>query len=83
MVSEDSLCFIDIAEDSGITAVRPDKGIHMSMFVNDECYLCISNLGKKRSTVIFKEKWTDRVTGKCDTAAEIPAGGMVFLRKNS
>ena len=55
----------------------------MSMFVNDECYLCISNLGKKSSTVIFKEKWTDRVTGKCDTAAEIPAGGMVFLRKNS
>ncbi len=83
MVSEDSLCFIDIAEDSGITAVRPDEGIHMSMFVNDECYLCISNLGKKSSTVIFKEKWTDRVTGKCDTAAEIPAGGMVFLRKNS
>ncbi len=61
MVSENSLCFTDIAKDNEITAEPAGDGIHMSMFVNDECYLCISNLGKNSGRIVFKERWTDRI----------------------
>ena len=57
-----------------VTAAPADKDVHMSMFVNDECYLCISNLGKKSSRIIFRERWLNRVTGENVAETEIPAG---------
>ena len=81
MVSEDSQCFIDIAPDNDITATPFISDVHMSVFVNDECYLCISNLGGADSKIAFKESWLNRVTGEIVTETEIPAGGMVFLKK--
>lgn len=36
----------------------------MSLFVNEECYLCVSNLGKTAANVAFKELWIDRVSGE-------------------
>ena len=81
MVSEDSLCFIDIAKDRRILTAPAGNDIHISMFVNDVCYLCISNLGKSSGKLVFQDQWLDRVTGKCVATIEIPAGGMVFLQK--
>ena len=81
MVSEDSLCFIDIAKDRRILTAPAGNDIHISMFVNDVCYLCISNLGKSSGKLVFQDQWLDRVTGTCAATIEIPAGGMVFLQK--
>ena len=81
MVSEDSLCFIDIAKDRRILTAPAGNDIQISMFVNDVCYLCISNLGKSSGKLVFQDQWLDRVTGKCAATIEIPAGGMVFLQK--
>ena len=55
MVSEDSLCFIDIAKDRRILTAPAGNDIHISMFVNDVCYLCISNLGKSSGKLVFQD----------------------------
>lgn len=76
------MCFIDIAKDRRILTAPAGNDIHISMFVNDVCYLCISNLGKSSGKLVFQDQWLDRVTGKCAATIEIPAGGMVFLQSS-
>ena len=81
MVREDSMCFVDINENNGITAAPLAEDVHMSLFVNEECYLCLSNLGKTGVNAVFKELWKDRVSGERVKEKEIPAGGMLFLQR--
>ena len=50
------MCFIDIAKDSRILTAPAGNDIHISMFVNDACYLCISNLGKSSGKLVFQER---------------------------
>ena len=54
--------------------------IHMSLFVNEEVYLCISNLGDKTETVEFTDKWIDRQTGASMQSLTLEAGKMKFLK---
>lgn len=81
MVTENSCCFIDINKDNGLTAEPVDNDVHMSMFVNEDCYVCISNVGTESRKVVFKQIWTDRVTKKAGSMINIPPGGMIFLKK--
>ena len=53
----------------------------MSLFVNEECYLCVSNLGKTAANVAFKELWIDRVSGERVKETNIPSGRMLFLQR--
>ena len=36
----------------------------MSLFVNSECYLVVSNVGEKPQKVTLAEEWIDRESGK-------------------
>ena len=75
------MCFVDINENNGITAAPLAEDVHMSLFVNEECYLCLSNLGKTGVNAVFKKLWKDRVSGERVKEKEIPAGGMLFLQR--
>lgn len=63
MVSENSICFVDIKE-SAITKNNTPVDVHMSLFVNEEKYICISNTGSTKKSIIFNEMWSDCHTGE-------------------
>ena len=79
MVEENSICYMDLTE-SEITKESLPKGVHMSLFVNEEVYLCISNLGNKTETIEFTDKWLDRHTKNVISSLTFDAGKMKFLK---
>lgn len=79
MVKENSLCYIDIKE-STLTTENVPADVHMSLFINDEKYICISNIGEKAETVVFTEEWIDRRTNKPVRELTIQPDTLYFLQ---
>ena len=80
MVTENSFVYIDIGENR-ITKTALPEGVHMSLFLNEECWLCVSNLGKTDVVVPLAEAWEDRQTGETVQELAIAPGGLRFLKK--
>ncbi len=79
MVEENSICYMDV-RDSEITKSPLPDGVHMSLFVNEELYLCISNLGNTPRTIEFVDKWLDRQEGTKLQSLTLNDGQMKFLK---
>lgn len=81
MVEENSICFIDIA-DSSLLKEKQSSNVHISLFVNEEVYICMSNLGTKDETIVFNDKWTDRVSGETKNEYTLKPDTIYFLKLN-
>lgn len=80
MVEENSICYIDI-NDNTITKHPLPSDVHMSLFVNESCYLVISNLGNTPVTVSFADKWQDRQNDAVICELTLTSGQLKFLKK--
>ena len=80
MVTENSFVYIDIGENR-ITKTALPEGVHMSLFINEECWLCVSNLGKTDAVIPFTETWEDRQSGERVREITVAPGGLRFLKK--
>ncbi|MBQ3591481.1 MAG: hypothetical protein II979_06025 [Clostridia bacterium] len=80
MVTENSFVYIDIGENR-ITGAALPEGVHMSLFLNEECFLCVSNLGKTDAVISLAEIWEDRQTGEHLQEITVAPGGLHFLKK--
>ena len=80
MVKDDSAAFIDVTQSTLTVGELPD-GVHMSVFYNEKCYLCLSNLTETVKTVVFSQEWHDRRTGKRLRERKIAPYEVVYLEK--
>ncbi|MBQ9784248.1 MAG: hypothetical protein IJW29_01985 [Clostridia bacterium] len=79
MVEENTAAYIDITDGTLTQNALPD-GVHASLFVNRECYLCISNVGKDTQAVTLTDTWLDRQTGERVRTLTLPHGTVRFLK---
>ena len=79
MVEENSICYIDI-KDSKIVNRQLPEDVHMSLFVNETCYLCISNIGEKEEKINFADTWEDRQTNRVLNELTLAQGEIKFLK---
>jgi hypothetical protein len=80
MVEESSNVYIDIQDSTLIRESKPQDLI-MSLFVNEECYLVISNVGTRSETVTLNDGWIDRRTGKAVKELTLAPDTVHFLIK--
>lgn len=80
MVEESTNVYIDIQETT-LTLGQKSEDVIMSLFVNENCYLVISNIGSKNETVTLAEVWIDRRTGKTVREISLSPDAIVFLIK--
>ncbi len=82
MVEENSVAYVEIRDCKDILSPLP-KEVIASMFVNEETYLVVSNLqADKPYRLVLETPWTNRETGESSKEWTIPAGRMVFLRRD-
>ena len=80
MTTEASVCYMDIGKNS-ITAFDLPDNIYMSLFINENCYLCISNTGDEEKTMVLKEAWLDRQTDSIVRELKLNRDEIRFLKK--
>lgn len=80
MVEENSIAYIDVTE-STITKEKLNSDVHMSIFVNEKCYMCISNLGANTQTIAFNDEWINRETKEKTCCITLNEGQMMFLER--
>lgn len=80
MVKQNSVCYIELKETKDIISEVPDNVI-VSMFVNEEKYIVVSNLSKTTYTLILSENWTCRQTNMESNDFKIKPGRILFLKK--
>lgn len=79
MVSENTAAYIDIGENSVVCGAMP-KDVHLSLFVNEECYLCISNVGDETQIVTLVDEWIDRQSNERVRSLTLTHGSIRFLK---
>ena len=79
MVKEDSLALLDLGENSILEGAIP-QGIYASLFVNEDVYLAVSNVGKERQTITLCDEWIDRRTGNSVRSLDLAYGDLYFLK---
>ena len=79
MVSEGTVAHIDMKEQT-LTRVPLPEGVHATLFVNEACYLCISNVGERDVTVELCDTWIDRITDQPIQSLSLARGGIGFLK---
>lgn len=84
MVKENGICYIDIKE-SSLLKIKSSPNIHISLFINEQKYICMSNLGNKEETVVFNELWFDRISKNITDKVTLKPYSIHFLTevKNS
>lgn len=82
MVKENTSAYLLIRESGFLCGEKP-KGVLMSLFVNDDCYLCISNVGEGQETVTFRDAWIDRKTNETVKTLTLNQGEIFFLKAES
>ena len=78
MVKENSVAFVDISENTIVQGNLPEN-VHMSLFINEKRYLCLSNLGDKPAKVELRKCWSDRQTDAAVNAVQLQPGSICFL----
>ncbi len=79
MVTEGTVAHIDITE-STLTRAPLPSGVHMSLFVNGECYLCVSNVGEREAFVELCDAWIDRQSGSRVNSLRLAPTQVAFLK---
>lgn len=77
-VTEGSTAFIDVDGGELFHGERSEN-IITSLFVNENRYLTVTNLGKERLSVDLKDEWLDRQTGLRTKSLSLDAGEIKFL----
>ena len=80
MVTQSSVCYVEVRESEEILSKIP-QDVYASLFVNEEMYFAISNLGEEPCEITFKSTWLDREKGSVGKTFTIPNGEMIFLIK--
>jgi len=80
MVEESSVAYIELRECDEIKSEIPEK-VYASMFVNEEMYLVVSNLGDEDYELKLDGSWQDRVSGEVgDTFVVEPSKIRFFVK---
>jgi hypothetical protein len=79
MVSEDTVAYVDLTEQS-LTVSPASRNLRLSLFVNDEIYLCVSNVGHARESIVLRDAWIDRVSGQTVKSLHLSYGELRFLK---
>ena len=82
MVTKGSRVYMDIAESTMFYGVL-SEGVHATLYVNGEIYLCVSNLSRERKDIVLTEAWRDRENGEAVRAFSLGYGEIRFLVKNA
>lgn len=80
MVEENSVAFIELRECEEILSPIP-QDIYVSMFVNEEVYLVVSNFTGKDYELHLSVPWTNRETDEQKNCFTVKNEGIVFLKK--
>jgi len=80
MVEEDSLVFTELKNSPLVQESLP-KEVIMSLFVNEKCYLAVSNFTGAPYTLNLCENWRDRRTGNVQNCFTIANEDILFLEK--
>ena len=80
MVEENSIAYIEISDSEAILSPLRPRTV-ASMFVNEECYLVLSNLSDTSYTLNLRDTWRDRAAGKVGKSFTVEKGSMLFLKK--
>lgn len=80
MVQENSLCYMDFRE-SPLFLENLPKNVHATVYVNEVCYLCVSNLGEGTEEILLSSPWKNRESGEIVTRISLPAGAIRFFEK--
>ena len=81
MVVDNTVAYIDIDKNT-ILGERIPADVHMSLFVNGECYLCVSNVGDATQHLTFLDEWIDRRTSKRLKSLTLAHGEVRFLQRS-
>ena len=79
MVKENSVCFVDIEDCRFVHSEKP-KDVHISLFINEDKYICMSNLGERMQKIIFCDDWIDMRTEKICREIDIKPNEVYFLK---
>ena len=79
MVTENTAAYIDIGENSIVRGKLP-ADVHMTLFVNEDCHLCISNVGDETKTVVLADEWLDRQSHERIRCVTLLHGSVRFLK---
>ena len=80
MVKENSVAFIEIRDCADFVSPIPDD-VYVSMFVNEDRYIVISNFTGKDYTATLSDEWLDRETSIRAKEFTIKNGSLLFLKK--
>lgn len=78
MVQSGSRAYIDL-RDSNIIKGRLPEGAHATLYVNEEKYLCVSNLAHTEARITLAEPWRDRCSGDTVQELSLGYGDIAFL----
>ncbi len=80
MVTEGSVVYMEISDCAWVKSPIKDSLI-VSMFVNEEIYLTLSNFADQPETVTLEGLWKDRETGELASAFTVGCDQIKFLVK--
>ena len=81
MVAENSLAYVEIRQSDCILSPIPDK-VFISMFVNEEKYLVVSNFTGAPYTLDLQGEWINRQTDEKGSHFTVPNERLLFLVKS-
>ena len=81
MVKDDTVAFMEIREADFILSAIP-ANVFITMFINDESYLAVSNLDDKPYTLTLDSLWQNRETGEIQSTFTVPQKRIIFLKKH-
>ena len=81
MVEQSSVAYIELRESKAICSQLPDD-VYVSMFVNADMYLVISNLTSDEYSLVLSEQWKNRESGEVGNSFKVKTGEILFLVKN-
>ena len=80
MVEEDSIAYIELRETAFVFSAIPED-VYISMFVNHEMYLVVSNLTDQDYELVLKDVWEDRQSKQMAKIFTVKPGKLLFLIK--
>lgn len=80
MVEENSVAYIEIRQSAEVLSQIPEE-VYLSMFVNEEVYMVISNFCSVDYILELKDSWEDRMNDKVSKKFVVKANTILFLRK--
>ena len=80
MTEEQTVVFMEVRETEDILSVIPEN-VFVSEFVNENCYMVVSNMTDEPYELTLREPWMDRISGEQGTRFTVPVHRILFLKK--